>query len=67
VLASDTFGWADQIPALIHDADVSDGSVPAPQLAAVAGGDGEGEPQRPRTPAWPRWVAAEPGSSRSAA
>jgi len=65
VLASDTFGWADQIPALIHDAQVGEGSVPVPQLAAVAGG--EGEPQRQRTQAWPRWVVAEPGSSRSAA
>ncbi|HZP50605.1 GtrA family protein, partial [Actinocrinis sp.] len=65
VLASDTFGWADQIPALIHDAEVGDGSVPVPQLAAVAAGDGE--PQRQRAQAWPRWVVAEPGSSRSAA
>jgi dolichol-phosphate mannosyltransferase len=65
VLASDTFGWADQIPALIHDEESGDETASVPRLAAAARGDGE--PQRQRTPAWPRWAVAEPGSGRSAA
>ena len=65
VLASDTFGWADQIPALIHDEEPGDGTASVPRLATAARGDDE--PQRQRTPAWPRWAVAEPGSGRSAA
>jgi glycosyltransferase involved in cell wall biosynthesis len=58
VLASDSFGWADQIPELVGAESAPTASAPPPDLAAVRA-------VRPLVGAWPRWT--DSGSGRSAA
>jgi hypothetical protein len=59
VLASDSFGWADQIPGLVGAESAPTASVPPPGLAAVRSAN-------PLATAWPRW-SADSGPERSAA
>jgi len=59
VLASDCFGWADQIPDLV-------GAEHAPAASAVPADLAAARSARPLAGAWPRW-SAEAGAKRSAA
>jgi len=63
VLSSDTFGWADQIPALIG---TPNGAQTAAAEPALAFADREDAARR-LVAAWPRWAVAEPEPGRGAA